>query len=188
MGREAWERLEGEPSKAFAAFQVYLSMSRGERSIAAAYRQISGKPEAKGFPGYFGAWSGTWGWVERTSAYDDAQLALELKALEQQRIQARVDQARAGRKMREKGEELLTKTEDLNASHGADMIMKGQKVEALALGQSSEIGNPATHKIVIERVSGKKQSNEGGEADHRIIEFVLVGPSDPAPRNERDAQ
>lgn len=134
-----WERLPDESTKAYAAFVEYLKLSREDRNVPRAYRICSGHAEAKNVPGYFRSWSTCFEWLERAYAYDDAQLEKDLKALELQRKEARIRQAKAGRAIIEAGKALLGETEGVSAAGAAEMILKGQKVENIALGVATEI-------------------------------------------------
>lgn len=59
-----WERQEGEGTKAFEAFTVYLNMG-SERSVRAVAREL-GKSAT-----LISRWSSTYRWVERVAAHDD---------------------------------------------------------------------------------------------------------------------
>src|SRR5215207_1171377 len=69
--RELWDRLENEPERAYRAFEVFLSLPSGERTLLGAYRRHVGNSEAaKPFDTWSG-WSSTFAWRERAAAYDD---------------------------------------------------------------------------------------------------------------------
>ena len=44
--RELWDRLENEPERAYRAFESYLALASGERTILEAYRSYVGNPQA----------------------------------------------------------------------------------------------------------------------------------------------
>ena len=44
--RELWDRLENEPERAYRAFESFLTLPSGERTILRAYRAHVGNPEA----------------------------------------------------------------------------------------------------------------------------------------------
>jgi len=69
-GRQPFERLEGETSRAFAAFGIYYSMAPRERSLKAAaeiFYQRNGSPNLSQLK----KWSSRWAWVLRSAAWDD---------------------------------------------------------------------------------------------------------------------
>lgn len=70
---EPWDRLPGEGPKAWAAFQTYLNMDPSRRSLAGAYRQHTGREQARHVSGCWTAWYGRWNWrrrAEKRDAYD----------------------------------------------------------------------------------------------------------------------
>jgi hypothetical protein len=68
--RQPWERQHKEPRPAFAAFALYRDLPTETRSIDAAYRAAKRGKGAKRASGRWLKWSSTWGWVERSAAYD----------------------------------------------------------------------------------------------------------------------
>ena len=44
--KELWDRLENEPERAFQAFESFLSLPSGERTLLRAYKQHVGNPDA----------------------------------------------------------------------------------------------------------------------------------------------
>lgn len=59
-----WERLAGEPTKAFQAFQQYRDMSASERSAAAVAAKCGRTLRL------IERWCAGWNWVARTAAWD----------------------------------------------------------------------------------------------------------------------
>jgi hypothetical protein len=70
--REPWERIPGEPDRAYRAFEVYLGMPLGERSFEGAYRVHAANPLAAGPSDTFKGWTKRYRWRERAAAWDDA--------------------------------------------------------------------------------------------------------------------
>ncbi|MFG0245696.1 MAG: hypothetical protein ACF8MF_06580 [Phycisphaerales bacterium JB052] len=76
MNRQPWERLEDESEKAFLAFECYMDLPRGERTVRKAYvsyqKRLKGKdePATVGIPGYFGEWSANHDWLNRAVEFD----------------------------------------------------------------------------------------------------------------------
>lgn len=105
-----WDRLDGEPAKAFAAFAIYRDLPAAQRSLNAAYTLHQCAAEQIRAPGFWADWSSSWRWPERAAAYDahlDAERRrareaglreLEIRRLEyeienQERLQRRVQAA-----------------------------------------------------------------------------------------------
>src|SRR5919199_4387520 len=93
--RELWDRLENEPERAYRAFEVFLSLPSGERTLLEAYRRHVGNPDAAKPSDTWSAWSNTFAWRERAAAYDDHLARLRREAYE------RVIEEEAERQVRE---------------------------------------------------------------------------------------
>lgn len=75
-----WEQQYDEPPKAYRAFRAYLDMDRGARSVPAAYRLATGKPNAKQADGNWNHWAREFDWAARARAHDAHLDAARLKA------------------------------------------------------------------------------------------------------------
>jgi hypothetical protein len=88
-----WQRQPGESARAFAAFTVYRDLPATERSLDAVCRRLADDDPAAPFrrrsgarvrrrSGQVSAWSSTFHWVERATAWDAEKdrLALEAEA------------------------------------------------------------------------------------------------------------
>ena len=69
--KELWERLENEPERAYRAFETFLLLPSGERTLLAAYRSYVGNPEAAKPSDTWSGWSSEYAWRERALAFDD---------------------------------------------------------------------------------------------------------------------
>ncbi len=69
--KELWDRLENEPERAYRAFECYLDLPSGERTILEAYRSHVGNPQAVKSSDTWSRWSSQFAWRERAAAYDD---------------------------------------------------------------------------------------------------------------------
>jgi len=69
--KELWDRLENEPERAYRAFECFLNLPSGERTLLAAYRQHVGNPDAVKPSDTWSRWSSQFAWRERAAAYDD---------------------------------------------------------------------------------------------------------------------
>jgi hypothetical protein len=69
--KQAWDRLPGEPDKAWAAFCSYRDMPVSGRSIKAAQELQTGKKLKTRQPSrHWLSWSSKWNWVARARACD----------------------------------------------------------------------------------------------------------------------
>ena len=55
--KELWDRLENEPERAYRAFETYLALPSGERTILEAYRSYVGNPRATKPSDTWSGWS-----------------------------------------------------------------------------------------------------------------------------------
>src|SRR5215208_4399793 len=106
--KELWERLENEPDRAYRAFECFLSLPSGERTLLRAYRQHVGNPDAAKPSDTWSGWSSTFAWRERAAAYDDHLARLRRDAYEQAVSEEAARQAREVEKARGRSNELLT--------------------------------------------------------------------------------
>jgi hypothetical protein len=80
--RELWDRLAHEPERAYRAFECYLSLPSGERTILGAYRDHVDNPDAVKPSDTWNGWSSRFGWRERAVAYDDHLASMRREAYE----------------------------------------------------------------------------------------------------------
>src|SRR5215208_5465444 len=106
--KELWERLENEPERAYRAFECFLSLPSGERTLLRAYKQHVGNPDAVKPSDTWSGWSNTFAWRERAAAYDDHLARLRREAYEQAISEEAARQAREVEKARGRSNELLT--------------------------------------------------------------------------------
>jgi hypothetical protein len=106
--RELWDRLENEPERAYRAFECFLSLPSGERTLLGAYRQHAGNPDAVKPSDTWSRWSSEFGWRERAAAYDDHLASVRRDAHEQVIKEEAARQAREVEKVRGRMNELLT--------------------------------------------------------------------------------
>src|SRR5215210_6060341 len=106
--RELWERLENEPVRACRAFESFLSLPSGERTLLEAYRRHVGNPDAAKPSDTWSGWSSTFAWRERAAAYDDHLGSLRREAYERAMEEEAARQARVVEKARYRMNELMT--------------------------------------------------------------------------------
>jgi len=105
--KELWERLENEPERAYRAFECFLSLPSGERTLLRAYRQHVGNPDAVKPSDTWSGWSSRFAWRERAAAYDDHIASLRREAYERALEEEMARQAREVEKVRGRYNELL---------------------------------------------------------------------------------
>ncbi len=106
--RELWDRLENEPERAYRAFECFLNLSSGERTLLEAYRQHVGNPDAVKPSDTWSGWCSDFAWRERAAAYDDQLASLRREAHERVIEEEAARQAREIEKTRGRMSELLT--------------------------------------------------------------------------------
>src|SRR5215212_995050 len=80
--RELWDRLENEPERAYRAFECFLGLPSGERTLLEAYRRHVGNPDAAKPSDTWSGWSSSFAWRERAAAYDNHVASLRREAYE----------------------------------------------------------------------------------------------------------
>jgi hypothetical protein len=108
QNRELWDRLENEPERAYRAFESFLSLPSGERTLLEAYRQHVGNPGAVKPSDTWSGWCSDFAWRERAAAYDDHLASLRREAHEQVIKEEAAQQAREIEKTRGRFNELMT--------------------------------------------------------------------------------
>jgi len=106
--RELWDRLENEPERAYRAFECFLSLPGGEKTLLEAYRRHVGNPDAAKPSDTWSRWSSQFAWRERAAAYDDHLASLRREASERAVEEEAERQAREVEKARGRYNELLT--------------------------------------------------------------------------------
>lgn len=106
--KELWDRLENEPERAYRAFEVFLSLPSGDRTLLEAYRRHVGNPHAVKPSDTWNRWSSEFAWRERAVAYDDHLASMRRKAFERVLEEEAERQAREVEKTRYRMNELMT--------------------------------------------------------------------------------
>jgi len=106
--RELWDRLENEPDRAYRAFECFLGLPSGERTLLGAYRRHVGNPDAAKPSDTWSGWSSSFAWRERAAAYDDHLASVRREAYERAVEEEAERQAREVEKARYRSNELLT--------------------------------------------------------------------------------
>jgi len=106
--KELWDRLENEPERAYRAFECFLSLPSGERTLLETYRRHVGNPDAVKPSDTWSGWCSDFAWRERAAAYDDHLASLRREAYERVIEEEAERQAREIEKARGRSNELLT--------------------------------------------------------------------------------
>src|SRR5215218_5774056 len=106
--RELWDRLQNEPERAYRAFECFLSLPSGERTLLGAYRRHVGNPDAAKPSDTWSGWSTSFAWRERANAYDDHLASVRREAYERAVEEAAARQAREVEEARGRYNELMT--------------------------------------------------------------------------------
>lgn len=83
---QAWEQRPDESSEAYRAFRAYRDLGP-DRSMAVAYRQRTGKDQAKQASGVWNGWAKRFDWPSRARAYDAYQEQLRQRSVDLETIQ-----------------------------------------------------------------------------------------------------
>ena len=106
--KELWHRLENEPDRAYEAFQTFLSLPSGDRTLVAAYRAFVGNPDASKLSDAWNGWARHYAWKERARAYDAHIDRIRRTAMEKAIEEEAAEQARQAERTRYHLNELLT--------------------------------------------------------------------------------
>ena len=82
--RKLWEQLDGEPDRAYGAFQTYLSLGMGRRTYVAAAEKLG---KQRNYEAALRQWASKFQWRARCQAFDAAQLEKEREDSEQARLE-----------------------------------------------------------------------------------------------------
>jgi hypothetical protein len=105
--KELWDRLDGEPSRAYEAFQTFVSLPSGERTMVTAYRQFVGNPNASKVSDAWNEWARRYAWKQRTRAYDAHIDQIRRSAMEKAIEEEAAEQARQAERARNHLNELM---------------------------------------------------------------------------------
>ena len=183
--RELWERLENEPDRAYRAFECFLGLPSGERTLLEAYRRHVGNPDAAKPSDTWSGWSSTFAWRERAAAYDDHLASLRREAYERAVEEEAARQAREVEQARGRYNELMTlgyeravewlenaQTSDLRAQDviqiirlymGAEKFFGAQEASAEAEWTEEDERDVAEIIREIDAEEAEQESDEGSD-------------------------
>jgi len=126
---DPWDRQKGESNRAYEAFLMFRDMgvNRERKVVMEIY------PNSQN-------WSGKFDWTRRAESWDDHLRAIAERAMEQEKTQMAIRQARIGVKMQEMAERTLDARTVVPQSVGevVKLAEVGSKIERLARGASTE--------------------------------------------------
>jgi hypothetical protein len=165
-GKQPWDRLTGESSKAYAHFCLYRDMGL-TRSI----RQMPSVSGCTSVVRQLSRWSSRWRWVKRCQSYDDhLQLQNRLRQEKERKdmLTRHGKIAVLGQNLVVKGiEKLLADVEqgkrDLSASDASRLLDVSVKIERLSRGEPteiSELGGSDEHPIKVNLEDRARQAVE----------------------------
>jgi hypothetical protein len=105
---QLWHRLANEPTRAFEAFQTFLSLPSGGRTVIEAYRSHVGNPQATKISDTWARWSRAYAWSPRAEAYDHHLELMRERAMEEAIKDEAQKMAREAEKTRFRYNELMT--------------------------------------------------------------------------------
>ena len=106
--RELWDRLTTESERAHHAFQCFLNLPSGERTLLAAYKLHVDNPNAGKPSDTWSRWSSEFAWRERARAYDHHLELIRLEGQEEAIREEAKFQTRQTEQLRNRMLELMT--------------------------------------------------------------------------------
>jgi hypothetical protein len=150
--KNIWERFDNETEVAFRAFNMYLSLGIGNRSLVKV-REKLGKTE--GYTSQLEEWSSQHSWVVRCQAYDSTLIDATLKSSEQERMHMYQEAAKQANAIRNIGAGTLAVRYQENPDQFTipqlqHMFEMGLKAELLTREGLLATVNESTDKLEIE--------------------------------------
>ena len=105
---QLWHRLDSESGRAYEAFKVFVYLPPAERSVVRAWREWSGKPDAKREPPFFYNWAHDFAWKERAVARDHHIELIRERGMEKAIEEEAEFQARQVEQMRFRFNEIMS--------------------------------------------------------------------------------
>jgi len=166
--RELWDRLENEAATSYRAFESFLNLPSGERTLLEAYKQHVGNPDAVKPSDTWSRWSNSFAWRERAVAYDDYLTSLRREAYERAIEEEAGRQAREVEKARYRSDELLT----LSYERAMEML---EELDASTMRMSDVIQVARLHMDYLKAFPVQPESSredEWTEEDDAEIERI----------------
>lgn len=134
---DAWDRLEGEPPRWYARFEVFRQLGSG-RSVAACWRADTGRVGQEA-PSRWNTSARRWRWAERALAWDQAQAQSVGADRREARAEARERHRQAGHLAWTKAMAMLTNVDPttLTLEQAVKLLQAGIGWERGALDDDS---------------------------------------------------
>ena len=141
MKVDSWLQQPDEPDGAYRAFKAYRNLPSRERSVLAAFRQETGRPDAAEPPGQWTGWAAQHGWVRRARSWDAEMERVQREAHLAEVAELGRRHARIARGMLDKAVQRLNAIDpaELSPSELVRFIDYGVKIEQLALSKPTQI-------------------------------------------------
>jgi len=153
--RPIWERMEGEPARAYECFELTRSLGLG-RSILEAYRQETGKHQAKQVSGTWNGWVARWRWQERFAASDAHDARERLRRLQVRREKTEDRIASLAEEAMERAAKRFLSLPDnqFTPSTAANALNMMARLALYAMGKADqyEVELDQTHRILYEYI------------------------------------
>ncbi len=178
--KELWDRLENEPERAYRAFEFYLTLTGGERTVLAAYRNHVGNPDAVKPSDTWSRWSSDFAWRERVAAYDDHLASVRRVAYERGIEEEAERQGVLAERTRNRLNELMTV--------GYEESMKWlEQVGASGMRASDVIQIMRVHMDAVKAFGATEEPRDEDtwtEDDDEFVETILKEIKGDAPADE----
>ena len=164
--QEVWDRLENEHERAYRAFECFLGLPSGERTLLGAYRRHVGNPDAAKPSDTWSGWSSSFAWRERAAAYDDHLASVRREAYERAVEDEAARQAREVEKTRGRMNELMTVACDRAMECLEDEDWVSRNLRASDVIQIMRLHMDAVKAFDVDRESGAEDDwTEEDEAE-----------------------
>ena len=154
-----WDKQPGETPKAFEAFE-YVLRQWPHHNVAKAYRELSGKPNARQLSGRWSQWSRDYSWNERLEAYDQWR--------QEQKQQAQMEEAGEAYKAELEAFRKMHESAGKSAFNNVLLLSKALQDYAEGFRVNPETGKP-TRSIM--------SAGEAKQVSGVISDFMKHGPS-----------
>ena len=105
---QLWDRLSNESGRAYEAFKVYMYLPPANRTVAGAWREWTGNPEAARPSPFFKEWSRDFAWSERARAHDHHLEVIRERGMERAVEEEAARQARQVERLHYRYHELMS--------------------------------------------------------------------------------
>ena len=166
--KELWDRLDTEPERAYRAFESFLTLPSGERTILEAYRSYVGNPQAVKPSDTWNRWSSQFAWRERAAAYDDHLASVRRHAYERGIEEEAERQGALAERTRNRFNELMT------VGYEAAMKSLEELAESGGMSAREAINVIKLHFDATREFSTQGEGNGDGWTEEDDAEFADI--------------